>query len=130
MCVMSSPLNRTVPPVGSSRRVTARPSVDLPQPDSPTRPTVSPALISRSTPSTAWTWPTVRCRIPDATGNHILRSLTETSGSAVVHARLSCLTEAASGIFELRARLGHPARRKLRLADLEERRHVPRAALD
>src|SRR5256885_657792 len=97
MCVMSSPLNVTLPSVGSSSRITVRPRVDLPHPDSPTRPTVSPALISRSTPSTAWTWPTVRWRIPDATGNHVFRSLTETSGSLVVHARLSGLTDVASG---------------------------------
>ena len=41
-CVMSSPSKRTVPPVGSSRRVSSRPVVDLPQPDSPTTPSVSP----------------------------------------------------------------------------------------
>ncbi len=55
MCVMSSPLKRTVPPVGLINRITVLPSVDLPQPDSPTSPTVSPDLISRSTPSTACT---------------------------------------------------------------------------
>src|SRR4051795_12603976 len=32
-------------------------SVDLPAPLSPTRPTTSPAWISRSTPSSAWTAP-------------------------------------------------------------------------
>src|SRR5256884_7979976 len=130
MCVMSSPLNVTLPSVGSSSPITVRPRGDLPHPASPTRPTVSPALISRSTPSTAWTWPTVRWRIPDATGNHIFRSLTETSGSLVVHARLSGLTDVASGTLQLRARLRDPARGKLRLADPQQRRHVPRAALD
>ena len=39
-----------------------RDSVVLPQPDSPTSPSVSPALIDRSTPSTAWICPTVRFR--------------------------------------------------------------------
>ena len=40
------------PAAGTSFR-TARPSVDLPEPDSPTTPTVSPARTARSTPSTA-----------------------------------------------------------------------------
>src|SRR5437763_537494 len=34
-----------------------RPSVDLPQPDSPTRPSTSPAAMSREIPSTARTEP-------------------------------------------------------------------------
>src|SRR6185503_10122243 len=51
--------------VGSVRRRIARPSVDLPQPDSPTSPNVSPLRISRLTPSTAFTRPkwTLRSRI-------------------------------------------------------------------
>src|SRR5437879_8013178 len=127
--LMSSPLKMILPSVGSSSRITARPSVDLPQPDSPTRPTVSPVLISRSTPSTACTWPTVRCKTPDDTENQTLRSLTSTSGSAVVHARVSGLT-VALGTFQLRSRLRHPARRELRVTDSLQRGHVPRAFLD
>src|SRR5207302_4592511 len=107
-----------------SSRITARPRVDLPQPDSPTRPTVSPVLISRSTPSTAWTWAMVRCRIPDETGNQTFRSETETSGSAVVQARVSVLTGAPSGTFELCPRLRHPARRKLRVGHRLQGGHV------
>ncbi len=42
--VMSLPSKRTVPLVGSSRRMTTRASVDFPQPDSPTIPIVSPRL--------------------------------------------------------------------------------------
>ena len=34
--------------------------VVLPQPDSPTSPSVSPALMSKETSSTALTWPSVR----------------------------------------------------------------------
>ena len=49
----STPSKVISPSVGSSRRRIVRPSVDLPHPDSPTRPTVSPRRISRSTPSTA-----------------------------------------------------------------------------
>src|SRR5439155_26837835 len=43
------------PAVAGRRPVTRRASVDLPQPDSPTSPSVSPRLIWRSTPSTART---------------------------------------------------------------------------
>ena len=52
---MSSPPKRSVPLVGSSSRTSSRPSVDLPQPDSPTIPSVSPRRTSSDTPSTAWT---------------------------------------------------------------------------
>ena len=41
---MSSPSSRIVPAVGSIRRSTSLPTVDLPQPDSPTRHSVSPGL--------------------------------------------------------------------------------------
>ena len=46
---MSWPSNTTLPPVGSSSRVTSRPVVVLPQPDSPTRPSVSPLRTSKLT---------------------------------------------------------------------------------
>src|SRR2546430_5073261 len=62
-CVMSRPSKTTFPPVGSSSRVTSRPVVDLPQPDSPTRPSVSPGRIAKSMPSTARTAPTFRWTI-------------------------------------------------------------------
>ena len=51
-----APRRRTAAPSGSSPRM-PRPSVDLPQPDSPTRPTISPAPMSSETPSTARTGP-------------------------------------------------------------------------
>ena len=41
-----------------------RPSVVLPQPDSPTSANVSPGMISKSTPSTAYTVPIWRRMIP------------------------------------------------------------------
>src|SRR2546427_11350075 len=126
---MSSPLNWIVPAVESSRRMIVRPSVDLPQPDSPTRPRVSPALISRSTPSTARTWATVRCRTPEATGNHVFSPRTDTSGSEVVQARFSC-TASALGTFQLRAGLRDPARGELRVPDPGQRRDIARAPLD
>ena len=52
---ISCPAKRIDPAVGSWMRTMRRAKVDLPQPDSPTRPTVSPAATSRSTPSTART---------------------------------------------------------------------------
>ena len=47
------PRYRTWPEVGCTRPSSVRASVVLPQPDSPTRATISPGRISRSTPSTA-----------------------------------------------------------------------------
>ena len=51
VCASGSPSNRTSPPVGGCRPSSARPSVDLPQPDSPTMPSTSPRRQCRSTPS-------------------------------------------------------------------------------
>jgi hypothetical protein len=56
----SSPSSSTLPDVfvpGGSRRSTAAAMVDLPQPDSPASPRVSPASRVRSTPRTAGTTP-------------------------------------------------------------------------
>ena len=58
------------------RPMIARPSVDLPDPDSPTRPRVSPARISREMPSTARTG---RSSVPYQTW----RSRTDRTGSAL-----------------------------------------------
>jgi len=52
--VTSAPPIRTVPAVTSSRPAIIRRSVDLPQPDGPTRTTNSPSAISMLTSSTAW----------------------------------------------------------------------------
>ena len=80
--VSSSPSNRIEPAVGSMRRRISRPTVVLPQPDSPTSPSVSPRRISKLTPSTAWTIPIVRCRIPPRMGKCLTRSVTLTSGGS------------------------------------------------
>src|SRR5712692_7845407 len=127
--VSSWPLNLTEPADGSRRRTIVRPSVDLPQPDSPTRPRVSPCLISRSTPSTARTQATVRWRTPAVTGKYFLRPRTSTSGSAEVQALLSLAAVAVSGIQVLSG-LGHPAGGELRLADRLQGRRLLGAALD
>jgi len=51
--VISCPATRMEPLVGSINLRMARPTVDFPQPDSPTRPSVSPSPIEKLTPSTA-----------------------------------------------------------------------------
>src|SRR5262245_26329820 len=53
--VTSVASSRTEPDVGLMRRSTQRATVDLPQPDSPTSPKVSPVAMSKETPSTART---------------------------------------------------------------------------
>ena len=58
-CAMSSPSNRTVPAATGTTPSTALPTVVFPDPLSPTSASVSPAAMSRSTPSTA-----VVCRRP------------------------------------------------------------------
>src|SRR5215216_3490504 len=60
----------------------ARPVVDLPHPDSPTRPSVSPGLTWNEMPSTAWTAPTCFWKmIPRVSGKCITRLLTVRSDS-------------------------------------------------
>src|SRR5215211_7131211 len=54
--VRSWPSNTTVPDVGLGSWIMARAVVDLPQPDSPTRPSVSPSRMSRLTSETALTF--------------------------------------------------------------------------
>ena len=53
--VMSTPAKWMVPSVASSSLSTVRPTVVLPQPDSPTSPSVSPGAIVNETSSTAFT---------------------------------------------------------------------------
>ena len=55
-------------------RISASPSVVLPEPDSPTTPSVCPSRTATSTPSTALMWPTVRRKKPRWIGNQTLRS--------------------------------------------------------
>src|SRR5258708_6601065 len=57
MRVMSWPSSTTRPSEAGTSRMIALPRVDLPQPDSPTRPSVSPASTSKLTSSTARTTP-------------------------------------------------------------------------
>src|SRR5215510_3515461 len=87
------PSNHTSPAVGSIRRRMHRPVVDLPQPDSPTSPSVSPALISKEMPSTACTRATSREKRPPLIGKCLTRFRTLRSGSAIVS--LSLLVQPA-----------------------------------
>src|SRR6185369_2227700 len=64
----------------SIRRRISRPTVVLPQPDSPTSPSVSPRRTSNETWSTARTQAPVRWRTPIFTGKCLTRSTTSTSG--------------------------------------------------
>src|SRR5258708_13352145 len=57
MGVMSWPWSKKRPSEAGTSRMIALPRVDLPQPDSPTRPSVSPASTSKLTSSTARTTP-------------------------------------------------------------------------
>ena len=89
---MSWPRNRIEPLVGSSSFITQRAIVDLPQPDSPTTPSVSPSWSANDTPSTAFTeatsfWKT----IPRVTGKCFLRSWTTSSSSPVSSSAVCCI---------------------------------------
>ena len=72
------------PSVGSSSRTSVRPSVDLPQPDSPTSPSVSPSRTAKLTSSTACTRATSRCRTPFRIGKYFLTWRTSRSGPCVL----------------------------------------------
>ena len=69
------------PEVGSYKRAMHLPRVDFPQPDSPTRPRVSPGCISKEIPSTALLDLLARRRMPSFTGKCILRSVTLSIGA-------------------------------------------------
>src|SRR5262245_17111487 len=72
----STSLKRTWPEVRGRSWAISRPSVLLPQPDSPTRPRHSPRRISKLTPSTAFT------DVPRRAGKCLTTSSTRTSASA------------------------------------------------
>src|SRR5438128_9433004 len=69
------------PEVGSIRRRMQRPTVVFPDPDSPTRPSVSPRETANRTPATALTSATTRARTPRFTGKYFFRSRTRSSVS-------------------------------------------------
>src|SRR5262245_20921952 len=73
-----------LPAVGCSAARMSFEVVVLPQPDSPTRPSVSPVLMVKLTPSTALTQPRQRPRREPPTAKYFLRSRTSSSGSPMV----------------------------------------------
>ena len=89
--VTSSPATTMRPEVGSTSLSTARPTVDLPQPDSPTRPSVSPCATEKLTPSTARTSPALRPKTPLRIGKCFTRSRTSRLGRAAPAAGLAPL---------------------------------------
>src|SRR5271154_1204436 len=68
---------KTIGPSDEISRSSARPSVVLPEPDSPTTPSVSPLRTVRLTPSTALICPTVERNRPLLIGNQTFRSLVD-----------------------------------------------------
>ena len=77
-----SPSNRMSPWSGLMICITRRAVVDLPQPDSPTMPSVSPFITSKSTPSTALTIVRVRARSPLLLPKCLVSPRTESSAVA------------------------------------------------
>src|ERR1035437_7039268 len=97
--IRSSPSNKTWPPsirpagAGSSR-ITARFVTLLPQPDSPTRPSVSPSSRSKETPFTAWT-------VPSWVRNRTIRSRTDRRATPLpLQARVESLAQAVAQEIE------------------------------
>ena len=123
MCVMSRPSKRIVPLVGSSSRMIRRAVVVLPQPVSPTIPSVSPRSTSKETPSTACTAPIWRWKmIPRVSGKCLTRSRTSTSASLMprpparpLHARPAGSSPRLSSL-QRRLRVGSSSRQATRCA--------------
>ena len=81
--MMSLPSKRTSPEVGSIIRRISRPVVDLPHPDSPTMPSVSPRYTEKLTPSTALTMLPRRMEPEPEAGKYFTRLDTFKSSSAM-----------------------------------------------
>src|SRR5262249_61609475 len=76
-----------VPDVGCSCSRMSLAVGALPQPDSPIRPSVSPAAMEKVTPSTAFTQPVLRLTIAPVPTGKYLRRLSSSSSGAVMHHR-------------------------------------------
>src|SRR6201981_2524270 len=90
----------TIGPLEEIKRKSANPSVVLPEPDSPTTPSVSPLRTARLTPSTALICPTTWRNSPRLTGNQTLRLVAEiTTGDSGRGGAGSGFGSAASSAF-------------------------------
>ena len=90
----SSPAKRTEPLSGSIRRSMTRPSVDLPQPLSPTMASTSPSATESDTPSTACTAP---ARRPSASRTGKCFTTSRSSNNAVMPPPPACHPAARAG---------------------------------
>src|SRR5260370_34816949 len=82
---MSSPSYRMTPALGGSCNRMSLEVVVLPHPDSPIRPSVSPGWIARSTSSTAFTQPILRCHNgPVLTGKYFCRLSSSSNGADIL----------------------------------------------
>ena len=89
----STPSKSTTPEVGSMRRRMSRPRVLLPEPDSPTKPSVSPSWISSETSSTARTSPARRPPNGDSARSKVLLRLrTSSKGTGREYQRLESVS--------------------------------------
>src|SRR5262249_11720055 len=96
---------------GSISRSRVRRTVDLPQPDSPTSPSVSRGAIANDTPSTANTMPPARRRKPWRMAKCFLRSRTSRTGGASFPLADARVAVAASAIAPSEDLARAPARR-------------------
>src|SRR6185369_748013 len=87
MANISRPSKKALPAVGFSRFISSLARVDLPHPDSPTTPSVSPFCSSKLTPSTARTAPICFWKtMPRVIGKWLTRLSTRMIGSALMGA--------------------------------------------
>src|SRR3954447_1092939 len=106
-----------------------RPTVDFPQPDSPTSPSVSPRLIEKLTSSTALMSPMWRSRtIPLLIGNQTLRFSTSTRAPSPLLANSA--NHGRPGPLPLLDRHGVEAGNHVAGLELSERRHLEARLLD
>ena len=94
----SLPPKRITPAVGFSRPTSIRPMVVLPQPDSPTRPSVSPLRMSNDTPATALTDADLALQhAPLVTGKSLTRSLADSTTSPATAMSATGASSSATG---------------------------------
>src|SRR3989442_432361 len=106
--VSAGTLKRISPDVGGIKRRSKRPSVVLPQPLSPTRASVSPRRMYKSTPSTARTRAIVRRRTPPFTGKYFWIPIAATTRSFMARSGVG------TGLSTVVQEAGDPTVRALR----------------